>query len=47
MREQSVMRRQQDFVEAKLQPWRMLADRMPEVQKALGFVECDPTIDTV
>ena len=47
MREQSMMRRQQDFVEAKLQPRRMLADRMPEVQKALRFVESDPTVDTV
>ena len=47
MRQQRVVRRQQDFVQTEFQSWRMLADRMPEVQKTLRFVEGDPMVDAI
>ena len=34
-------------MQAEFQPWRMLANRMPEVQKTLRFVEGDPMVNAI
>ena len=47
MREQGVMSRKQDFVQAELHARGVLADGMPEVEKALRFIQGDPMVDAV